>query len=356
MIVVCLGMPGSASTWTFNVVRDLLAVADGPVAGFEATSLAAVEAALLDYPQSLVIRAHTLSAPLLALVAAAGGRFVVTTRDPRDCVASLRGRLGGDAASWAMDVARSLAAVGTVLRRPGIAPLAFEDGFASDPETGPRLAARLGLSLDPGLARQIAAGWSPGRVRGVLASLAQREEPNAAGFRSDPATGFNEAHLGDGRVAKWADVLPPAEAAAIDRCFGALRPLQHGLGAGDTIRFGEALFSPAARADDPADTGPGPFGVPLLRFCYLAAGRWRLSLRGRLPGAELPRWLSLVVGGRRVLAHELEGGAAPCRVEASCLLEHDVHEHMIEVRLEDAAGRLPDPHRPEALELAAERL
>ncbi|MFC7692590.1 hypothetical protein ACFQY5_26455 [Paeniroseomonas aquatica] len=209
MIVLCLGMQGSASTFTFNVVRDLLAAGGGSVAGFEATGLAAVEAALRGCPDSVVVRAHTLSASLLALVAAAGGRFVVTTRDPRDCVASLRCRLGGDAACWAMDVARSLAAVGTVLQRPGIRPFAFEEGFAADPDIGPRLAAALGLSLDPQHARRVAAGWSPGKVGEVLAALARQRKPDGAGFRSDPATGFNEAHLGDGRVGKWAEVLPP---------------------------------------------------------------------------------------------------------------------------------------------------
>ena len=53
MIVLCLGMPGSASTWVFNVVRDLVAAAAGPVQGFEATSLAAVEAASDDVGRRL---------------------------------------------------------------------------------------------------------------------------------------------------------------------------------------------------------------------------------------------------------------------------------------------------------------
>jgi hypothetical protein len=58
MIVLCLGMQGSASTWTFNVVRDLVAAEAGPVQGFEATGLAVVESMLRGSPGSVVIRAH----------------------------------------------------------------------------------------------------------------------------------------------------------------------------------------------------------------------------------------------------------------------------------------------------------
>ena len=271
MIVLCLGMQGSASTFTFNVVRDLLAAGGGSVAGFEATGLAAVEAALRGCPDSVVVRAHTLSAPLLALVAAAGGRFVVTTRDPRDCVASLRCRLGGDAACWAMDVARSLAAVGTVLQRPGIRPFAFEEGFAADPDIGPRLAAALGLSLDPQHARRVAAGWSPGKVGEVLAALARQRKPDGAGFRSDPATGFNEAHLGDGRVGKWAEALA-AGGGRRDR------PLLRRPGADPARPAGPAIPSASARrcsARPPATTttrmpGRDPSGS---RCCGSATSR-----------------------------------------------------------------------------------
>ncbi|MFC7692591.1 hypothetical protein ACFQY5_26460 [Paeniroseomonas aquatica] len=75
-----------------------------------------------------------------------------------------------------------------------------------------------------------------------------------------------------------------------------------------------------------------------------------------MPAAPGPRWLSLFVGGERVLAHPVAAAAAAAPVEAGCVLDHRLHEDMIEVWLEDAAGRRPDPHRPAALELAAERL
>ena len=358
MIVLCLGMQGSASTWVFNVVRDLVAAAAGPVQGFEATSLAAVEAALQGNPASLVIRAHNATPALLALVRAAGGHVVLTTRDPRDCVASLVTRLGGGAADWAMDVARSLASVGVVLGWPGQRALAFEDAVTCDPATGPALAAQLGLGLDPAESRRIAAGWSLGKVRARIAAAAALRGSQAAGFGSDPETGFNSSHLGDGRVGKWADTLAPAEAAAVDRAFGGLAWPQRGVRPGDVIRFGEALFSPGVRQDDAAEFPPGPFGSPALRFCYLAAGPWRLTLRGRLPGVAASRWLSLFVAGRRVQALLLEASpeGESQEVALSLLLDHRGHEDMIEAWLETPLGGLPDPRRPGALELAAERL
>lgn len=357
MIVLCLGMPGSASTWVFNVVRDLVTAAAGPVQGFEATSLAAVEAALWGSPGSVVIRAHNASPALLALVRAAGGQVVLTTRDPRDCVASLVTRLGGGAADWAMDVARSLASVGMALCWPGQRVLAFEAAVTGDPATGPALAAQLRLGLDPAESRRIAAGWSLGKVRERVAAAALRGSP-VAGFGSDPETGFNARHLGDGRIGKWADALAPAEAAAVDRAFGGLARPQRGIKPGDILRFGEALFSPGVRQDDAAEFPPGPFGSPVLRLCFLAAGPWRLRLRGRLPGVAAPRWLSLFVAGRRVQALLLEaspeGGSQ--EVALSFPLDHRGHEDMIEVWLETPLGGLPDPRRPGALELEAARL
>lgn len=358
MIVLCLGMPGSASTWVFNVVRDLVAAVAGPVQGFEATSLAAVEAAVQGGPASFVIRAHNATPALLALVRAAGGHVVVTTRDPRDCVASLVTRLGGGAADWAMDVARSLASVGMVLGWPGQRALAFEDAITRDPETGPVLAAQLGLRLDPAEARRIAAAWSLGKVRARIAAAAALRGSTVADFGSDPATGFNSSHLGDGRVGKWADALAPAEAAAVDRAFGGLVLPQRGVRPGDAIRFGEALFSPALRRDDAEEFPPGPFGSAVMRLCYLAAGPWRLTLRGRLPGVAAPRWLSVFVGGERVRAMLLEASAPGVEQEValSFLLDHRGHEDMIEVWLETPLGGLPDPRRPGALELGAARL
>jgi hypothetical protein len=144
----------------------------------------------------------------------------------------------------------------------------------------------------------------------------------------------------------------------VDRAFGGLARPQCGVRPGDILRFGEALFSPGVRQDDAAEFPPGPFGSPVLRLCFLAAGPWRLQLRGRLPGVAAPRWLSVFVAGVRVQALLVEASpvGGESQVSLSFRLDHRGHEDMIEVWLETPLGGLPDPRRPGALELAAERL
>src|SRR5580658_8007975 len=82
----CLGMYGSASTWTFNVVQKLAAVLvpDRPVVShFVNDSLDEVDPSA----GTLVVKTHATS--LGEELASRARAIIITIRDPRDSLASL---------------------------------------------------------------------------------------------------------------------------------------------------------------------------------------------------------------------------------------------------------------------------
>ena len=362
MIVLCLGMPGSASTLVFNLVREILLEADpGAVAAVEATSLPALEAALAGAPppRSIAIRAHTASDALLGLLGAAGAQAVPSARDPRDCLASLRARLGGSAVGWCTEVARSFAAVATVQARWGAEVLGYEVASAEGRALVGGLAARLGLALPAAAAARIAGRWTRGAVQARLERVAREAPPSGYGWRSDPATGLNEAHLGDGRIGKWRDALPEAERALVDHAFRGVGDPSLPAAPGRRLRFAEPLFGTAARPDGVGNLpAASSLGLRVLSLCFLHAGRWRVAIRGSLPAGHAPGRLHLVVGGQVRLSVEIPpaapgAGAVAVPEGAAATFAHAVHEHQMELVLAGAAGVLPDPHRAVPLELDA---
>lgn len=88
MFVICNGMPRSASTWSFNVVKELLS--DFGRKGFYGydedlyrfCSAAPAEA------RDLVVKCHSLDSMGLALVRNEAAKLVFTFRDPVDATAS----------------------------------------------------------------------------------------------------------------------------------------------------------------------------------------------------------------------------------------------------------------------------
>lgn len=356
MIVVCLGMPRSGSTWLFNVVRELVEAAEGGVESFEATSLTAVDSLLVGKSRAIVIRCHTLTDAMLRLMLAAGVQFVLSTRDPRDCVASLCAQLGGRSSGWSTEVSRSLATVATVQQETGASVFAFEDHFIDDPETPFALVRYLGLALPDEAVRRVASSWTKEFVQARIEAVSDNE-PTEYGFRSDPVTGLNESHVGDGRIGKWRDVVPAWEASMLDRAFGQCSAPQFGPRSGDVLRFSEPLFGMAAvpvgivRFTSNSTT----LGERLIALCYLSTGHWRISLRGTMPPRLYPYWLR-VVSGRRICFERLVEASTsdPTTISAEFDFEQ-VHLHQMEVLVESWFSTLPDPFRLNSLELEAVR-
>jgi hypothetical protein len=87
MIVLVAGMPRSGSTFSFNVAREILRTR-GTV--YQEASEDVVGAACRsDGVDHLLIKAHKLDAPSLALARSGGMRIIMTVRRAEDAVASL---------------------------------------------------------------------------------------------------------------------------------------------------------------------------------------------------------------------------------------------------------------------------
>ena len=95
--VAAIGLHGSASTWVFNVIRELMIAAIGD----EQRILALYADELRQLPDEaaiagncLLIKSHQGSAALDAWLARARSRLVLSVRDPRDASISMAQRFG----------------------------------------------------------------------------------------------------------------------------------------------------------------------------------------------------------------------------------------------------------------------
>lgn len=221
--VVTIGLHGSASTWVFNVVRELMEAAFGSDAVF---SLYAENAAdILGDPQlpgrRVVWKTHSGGPSWDGFVWLARPRVILSIRDPRDGVVSLMRRFGAafraSIQAVAQDCRRALrcAEAGALLLR-------YEDRFFDDPAAVERLATELGLDLPPQRCRAIFETYRTEKVREFAASLDSLPAERLAGDgtidRLDRLTQFHRTHIDDGRIGKWRD-LDPSQQELLTRTF-----------------------------------------------------------------------------------------------------------------------------------------
>jgi len=220
LLVATVGLHASASTWVFNVARELLIAAYGEAA---VMTLYADEIALLPTRTAragrhLVVKSHRGSPPLDRWFVERGARVLVSVRDPRDAAVSMAQRFRrrlGDTVQWL------LADCEHVERLEPALLLRYEDRFFDDAATIERIAETLGVPVDPVAREAIFARYTTEAVRELA-----REVPNlpeerlqmVAGVAMDKVTQILAPHVGDTRVGKWRDV-PPMHQAELNRIF-----------------------------------------------------------------------------------------------------------------------------------------
>lgn len=218
----CLGMYGSASTWTFNLVQKLAATLrpERPVLPrFVAESLADLDPA----DGTCVVKTH--ASPVAAELARRASAIIITIRDPRDAIASLmaHNKAPFDLALHATEATALMCQ--QVATHPLASLFRFEDRFYDKHETIEKIAAYFGRSLSD-------------KDRDRLFSETRREavETLIAGFGSlptvvrdfdeltgqqdtyDPATGWHAHHAGrSGEIGRWRRALSASQVAAIER-------------------------------------------------------------------------------------------------------------------------------------------
>jgi hypothetical protein len=223
-VVVTMGVHGSASTWAFNVARELMLAVLGAEA--VATCFAATPPALLAAPsfpgRHLVCKTHGWS-NLHVFAYLASAPLIVTIRDPRDCVLSLMERFNSSFRVAMNGVARDYQCA-TACADAGHPTLRYEDRFFDEPTTVRGLAHHIGVEADDAVVGEIFDRYRTERVRAFAATVSslprERLEGNGNPLLFDRVTQITRTHIGDGLVGKWRERLDPQQQADMSGAFG----------------------------------------------------------------------------------------------------------------------------------------
>ena len=218
-VVATVGLHGSASTWVFNVTRELLVQARG--ADHVLTAYADDVAAVPDPGRRcLIVKSHHGSAGLDEWLVKMGARMLLSIRDPRDAAVSMAQRFNTPlthTVRWLVsDCTRmqALIAAGHPLFR-------YEDRFFEDEAAAQRLAALLEVDLPADAIALIASNYRPDAVRRftqAMADLPPGRVVRSGAIAFDTLTQLHQTHIGDARTGKWR-MLPPATQAQMTRTF-----------------------------------------------------------------------------------------------------------------------------------------
>lgn len=218
-LVAAIGLHGSASTWVFNIVRELMTAAVGVN---EVVSAYAEEPSQLPPSRSpfQVIKSHHGGAELDAWLKERTARLVLSLRDPRDAAISMSQRFSAPLAHSIVWLANDCQQLMRLVEEPHLL-LRYEDRFFDDPTSVGRIARWLGLDPSPTLVCTIFGRYETAAVRSFAARIAQLPEERivmAGRSRMDQVTQIHEPHIGDGRSGKWRE-LPPTVGEEMTRIY-----------------------------------------------------------------------------------------------------------------------------------------
>jgi hypothetical protein len=211
-LIATIGLHGSASTWVFNVIRELLiaALGEGQVLAIYADKIDDVPA---PGDRVLVLKSHHGSAALDAWLATARPTIFLSIRDPRDAAISMAQRFNAPLNQTVHWVAADCFLM-LRLAAQGHALLRYEDRFFDDAAVPERLAHAIGLHPAPALTAAIFARYSTEAVRAFtrnFADLPPERVMSSGRIVMDPVTQIHRTHVGDARIGKWRDLPLPVQ-------------------------------------------------------------------------------------------------------------------------------------------------
>jgi Sulfotransferase domain len=205
MLVICNGMPRSASTWAFNAAVGLLRRSDPDAelySGYDESVARFLETA----PPSatnLVVKCHELDARGKALAQAAKARTIYTWRDPADAVVSCMGMFD-------YDFERALTAIESSFKlylfhrlRGTALILSYVDIVDNPVEAVAGIAGYLGLDGRSEVVAAVAEDTSLERMK------EQSRQLEASAY--DPTTLLHPGHVRDGGVGYGREALTPEQ-------------------------------------------------------------------------------------------------------------------------------------------------
>jgi hypothetical protein len=222
-VAATVGLHGSASTWVFNVVRELIIAATG-----EARVVSCYADEENDLPveaertgRFLVVKSHHGSLELDAWLAAEQATMFLSVRDPRDACISMAQRFRVPLERTVRWIANDCNRV-MRLSPAGHTLLRYEDRFFDDPGSVARLAEVLDLRPSRAERELIFSRYRTEAVQSFAQQLTDLPPDRltlVGRFAMDRVTQILGPHIGDGRSGKWQG-LPEQPRQQLTKLFG----------------------------------------------------------------------------------------------------------------------------------------
>jgi hypothetical protein len=217
MLVATIGLHSSASTWVFNVARELLAAAHGDFLSAYADAIKELPA---EPPPVLLIKSHHGSAALDDWLREHHAHLILSIRDPRDAAVSMAKRFNATldiTIRWLVQDCDRLHR----LADQGHPILRYEDRFFENAATVDALAKRLGLAVAPSVAADIFRRYQTAEVRAfaqAVPNLPPKRVAIVGASAMDRVTQIHAGHIGDTSSGKW-KTLADARQAELTNVF-----------------------------------------------------------------------------------------------------------------------------------------
>jgi len=213
MLIFTIGTVASASTWTFNIARCLLASDRPNAGGVYAERAEELLSNVPDYARDIVVKGHWADYSMLRLLDLADARVILSYRDPRDSIISQMERAGYTFRGTVGLLATTFATFATIAAHPHVLILRYEDHFSSDRETLVLMARHLGVTVPESTIDTLFKIFRAENVREEIAKW-KRDAKSA-----NTVTHWTANHVGDGRVGKWRERLSEAQIRAVSGAF-----------------------------------------------------------------------------------------------------------------------------------------
>ena len=221
-VVSTIGLHGSASTWVFNIARELTVVSTGEAAMGSGFAEQVQAARALEKPgvTDLVIKSHRGDEAFDQWLKERQAKIILSIRDPRDAALSMARRFRTPIAftsNWVLADCRRISAL---MGREHLL-LRYENRFFEDPLSVRAIAETIDINVTAEVADQIFASYTASAVREIADSLIHLPPghvQHVGRFRMDPKTQILEGHVGDRRSEKWRE-LDEASERRLTECF-----------------------------------------------------------------------------------------------------------------------------------------
>ena len=306
MIILCLGLPSSASTWAFNIVRALLAPKNPDMLGVFAETAEAFQQAVAPGTTDVILKAHTLDDALFRTIEASDSPAIITWRDPRDAAVSMAQRSGHDVRSSTAAVQRSAACTLSLMRlnRKNQLTLHYADDYMNRIETIRDIARCLKVPAPPALVDRLFQSLKTDSLRKSLNGWSKALSAEAT-FNShiDMKTHWHKNHIGDGKSDKWKNIAT-ADAETLDACLGGHAAAFNGDDP-DMMMLWDRLAWGVYEHRQVEDFDPVKSHTRMAPI-YLPRGWWQAEFEvTTLPAAGDRMFEISVAGGDKVLARRL---------------------------------------------------